>query len=260
MAAMISRRVMIKLLKSSPTPNPPSFFPYQTHKRPLFDPRNYAKLSSIDSLFYIQTHSFSSQTHETLHQWQLIRKPITLITNPTRRFTSNSTESEKPNNNNKDPNPYPSQNPQFKHQEIEGPTVERDLSPLANESRDVLERLMKTMYGLSGAVALLGVVQLGVGAWISYITRSSPITEVSIQSFMAFGFPFTVAFLLRQAVKPIYFFKKMEEQGRLQIMTLSLQVAKNLNVLFLRLRGVSFMCVAGLSFGVMFTLFFSSSR
>ncbi|KAK0602622.1 hypothetical protein LWI29_035329 [Acer saccharum] len=38
----------------------------------------------------------------------------------------------------------------------------------------------------------MGLFQLGLGAWISYITRSSPITEVTIQSFVAFGFPFTV--------------------------------------------------------------------
>ncbi|XP_062115326.1 uncharacterized protein LOC133829614 [Humulus lupulus] len=250
MAAMISRRVMTKLLRPSNAPNP-SFFSHQTRHRPLFDPSNYAKLSSFDSSFSIQNHSFSSQTHQIFHQWQLGRKPITLTTP---RFMSSSSEPEKPN----DPSPYPSQNPQFKHQEIEGPTVERDLSPLANETREVLERLMKAMYGVSGAVALLGLAQLGVGAWISYTTRSSPITEASIQSFMAFGFPFTVAFMLRQAVKPIYFFKKMEEQGRLQIMTLSLQVAKSLNVLFVRLRGVSFMCFAGLFAGVMFTIFFSS--
>ncbi|XP_040994209.1 uncharacterized protein LOC121240740, partial [Juglans microcarpa x Juglans regia] len=148
---------------------------------------------------------------------------------------------------------YPSQNPDFKHQEIEGPTVERDLSALANETREVLEGMMKTIYGLSKAVALLGLVQLGLGAWISYITKS-PIAEISMQSALAFGFPFSLAFMLRQSLKPMYFFKKMEEQGRLQILTLTLQIAKNLNILFVRLRGVSYMCVAGLSIGFLVTL------
>lgn len=164
--------------------------------------------------------------------------------------TSSESASDKPQN----PDLHPSQNPKFKHQEIEGPTVERDLSPLANETREVVDGMMKTIYGLSSAVAILGLVQLGIGAWISYITRSSPISQVSIQSFVAFGFPFTLAFMLRQSLKPMHFFKKMEEQGRLQIMTLNLQVAKNLNVLFVRIRGVSFMCIAGLSIGFLYTV------
>ncbi|KAM1285824.1 hypothetical protein EV1_028367 [Malus domestica] len=161
---------------------------------------------------------------------------------------SQNPESEKPQN----PNEYPSQNPNFKHQEIEGPTVERDLSTLANETREVLESMAKNMYSLSRALALLGLAQLGVGAWISYITISTPMPEVSVQSILAFGLPFTLAFMLRQSLKSIYFFKKMEEQGRLQILTLTLQVGKNLNVFFVRVRGVSFLCIAGLSVGVLF--------
>ncbi|XP_068316423.1 uncharacterized protein [Pyrus communis] len=140
----------------------------------------------------------------------------------------------------------------FKHQEIEGPTVERDPSTLANETREVLESMAKNMCSLSRVLALLGLAQLGVGAWISYITKSTPMPEVSVQSILAFGLPFTLAFMLRQSLKPIYFFKKMEEQGRLQILTLTLQVAKNLNVFFVRVRGVSFLCIAGLSVGVLF--------
>ncbi|KAJ4970857.1 hypothetical protein NE237_003956 [Protea cynaroides] len=149
---------------------------------------------------------------------------------------------------------YPSRNPGFKHQEIEGPTVERDLSELANETRQVLEGLMRTIYGLSKAVALLGLIQLGCGAWISYITRSSPIMEVSIQSLVAFAFPFSLAFLLRQSVQPMSFFKRMEEQGRLQILTLTLQIAKCVNVFFVRVRGVSLICAAGMSLGLLFAV------
>jgi hypothetical protein len=162
-----------------------------------------------------------------------------------------SSESEKSEKS----SPYPSQNPDFKHQEIEGPTVERDLSQLANETREVLERMMKSIYGLSRVVAVLGLVQLGLGAWITYITQSSPIKEVSLQSFLAFAFPFSLAFMLRQSLKPMHFFKKMEEQGRLQILTLTLQVAKQLNLLFVRVRGVSFLCIAGISIGVVFAFF-----
>ncbi|KAK6143146.1 hypothetical protein DH2020_023494 [Rehmannia glutinosa] len=136
------------------------------------------------------------------------------------------------------------------HQEITGPTVERDLSALANETRDVLETMMKTVYSLSKVLAGLGLVHLGLGAWISYSMQNSPVTEVSIQSLLAFGLPFSFAFMLRRALKPMYFFKKMEEQGRLQILTLTLQVAKNLNTFFVRVRGVSYLCVVGASVGL----------
>ena len=175
------------------------------------------------------------------------------LLNPKHRYFSSSgssSDSDEP----QDQSEYPSQNPDFKDQEIEGLTVERDLSALANETREVLERTMKNIYGLSRAVAVLGLVQLGLGAWISYVTKATPMTEVSIQSFVAFGFPFTLAFKLRQTLKPMLFFRKMEELGRLQILTLTLQVTKNLNIFFVRVRGVSFLCIAGMSVGLLFTL------
>ncbi|PKI47404.1 hypothetical protein CRG98_032239 [Punica granatum] len=113
---------------------------------------------------------------------------------------------------------------------------------------------MKTIYSLSKAMAALGLVQLGLGAWISYITRGSPINEFTVMSCVAFGFPFSLAFMLRQCLKPMYFFKKMEEQGRLQILTLTLQVAKSMNVFFVRVRGLSYACIVGLSAGLLFAL------
>jgi hypothetical protein len=61
--------------------------------------------------------------------------------------------------------------------------------------------------------------------------------------------------MLRQSLKPMHFFKKMEEQGRLQILTLTLQVAKQMNVLFVRVKGVSFLCILGLSAGLVFAVF-----
>ncbi|KAK9283582.1 hypothetical protein L1049_011831 [Liquidambar formosana] len=197
-------------------------------------------------LSFVKSYSnFGTNFKNPNQNWLSEEKPRYFST------SDSSSDSEKPQNPSSQ---YPSQNPEFKHQEIEGPTVERDLSPLANETREVMEGMMKTMYGLSKAVALLGLVQLGLGAWIMYITQSSPITEVSIQSFVAFGFPFSMAFLLRQSLKPMYFFKKMEEQGRLQILTVTLQVAKNLNIFFVRVRGVSFLCILGLSIGLLSTV------
>lgn len=133
--------------------------------------------------------------------------------------------------------------------------MERDLSPLANETREVLETMMKNMYGLSSIVAILGLVQLGLGAWITYATKSNPnLSEVSVQSLLAFAFPFSLAFMLRRALKPMHFFKKMEEQGRLQILTLTLQVAKQLNNFFVRVRGVSILSVLGVVMGVVFAV------
>ncbi|CAA7016248.1 unnamed protein product [Microthlaspi erraticum] len=144
--------------------------------------------------------------------------------------------------------------PKMKHQEIEGPTVERDVSALGNETRQVFEGMMKNMYSLSGAMGLLGLTQLIVGGTILYATRSNPMLEMTIQSGIAFGFPFAMALMVRRSLKPMYFFKKMEEVGRLQILTLTLQVAKNLNLLFVRARVVSILCVGGLCFGNLYLL------
>ncbi|KAL7126099.1 hypothetical protein ABFS83_14G163100 [Erythranthe nasuta] len=167
------------------------------------------------------------------------------------RFLSTS---ENPNQSS--PSNETPENQELKHQEITGPTVERDLSLLANETRDVLETMMKNVYSLSKVLAGLGLVHLGLGAWISYTMNNSPVAEVSIQSLLAFGLPFSLAFMLRRALKPMYFFKKMEEQGRLQILTLTLQVAKNLNTFFVRIRGVSYLCIAGASLGLVFVAVF----
>lgn len=141
----------------------------------------------------------------------------------------------------------PGENQGLRHQEIVGPTVERDVSALANETREVLEKMRRSIYNLSRSLALLGLAHLGLGAWIAY--TAAPPQEVTVQGLAAFAFPFSVAFLLRRALKPLSFFNKMEEQGRLQILTLTLQVSKNLNLLFLRVRVVSLFCVVGISIG-----------
>ncbi|KAK2965271.1 hypothetical protein RJ640_015769 [Escallonia rubra] len=159
-----------------------------------------------------------------------------------------------------DPCQYPSPKPEFKHQEITGPTVERDLSPLGKETREELKTMTRSMYRLSNAFALLGLFQLGFGAWISYVTRSEPIFELTVQSVLAFAIPFALALLLRRSVKPMEFFMKMEEQGRLQILTVALQIAKNVNVFFLRVRGVAYLCMAGTSVVFLGSVFFQWTR
>ncbi|XP_015571003.1 uncharacterized protein LOC8260783 [Ricinus communis] len=281
---VISRRISSKLLK----PSIPSNFGSFTHSfnstfsqqpkplNPIFYVSNFIStslnhISSFQSQATIdlkstnltrnfirsRSNSATNQSTDNISSFSNLNlkkshitylKQIQLMNKKPRYFSSS--DSEKSQN----PSEYPSKMPNFKHQEIEGPTVERDLSALANETREVLERMMKSIYGLSKVMALLGLIQLGVGAWISYVTKSTPITEVSIQSFVAFGFPFTLAFMLRQSLKPMYFFKKMEELGRLQILTLTLQVAKNMNTFFVRARSVSVLCIAGMSLGLLLTL------
>ncbi|XP_042499274.1 uncharacterized protein LOC122077371 [Macadamia integrifolia] len=228
-------RLISSLLDSTTTP-------YKSLAAPLEKPTNH-------DLNFLRFYSSSATKINPSSQLKEIPTNPNTKSNPGLRFFSTPSDDA-----NKEKHEYPSQDPGFKHQEIEGPTVERDLSSLANETREVLERLMRTVYDLSKAVAILGLVQLGCGAWISYITRSSPITEVTIQSLVAFVFPFSMAFLLRQSVKPMSFFKKMEEQGRLQILTLTLQITKNVNILFVRVRGVSLICAAGMSIGLVYAV------
>ncbi|KAL4562261.1 hypothetical protein LXL04_034459 [Taraxacum kok-saghyz] len=128
------------------------------------------------------------------------------------KFLSTSAPQSDPEETQK-PHENPSQTLEdFKHQEITGPTVERDISALANETRQVLDQMTKTIYTLSKGLALLGVFHLGLGAWISYITTASPIPEVSVQSCLAFGLPFSLSLMLRRSLKPMTFFRKMEEQ------------------------------------------------
>ncbi|KAF3648353.1 putative embryogenesis-associated protein EMB8-like [Capsicum annuum] len=62
-------------------------------------------------------------------------------------------------------------NPEFKHQEITGPTVERDVTPLANETREVHVQF-----------------KLGLGGWISYMTQLLPIPESQYRVFWHLGY------------------------------------------------------------------------
>ncbi|KAM0942957.1 hypothetical protein DsansV1_C13g0117201 [Dioscorea sansibarensis] len=158
------------------------------------------------------------------------------------RFSSSSPEkpaSGEPQN--------PPETPDFKHQDIEGPTVERDLSKLADETRQSLDILRKSVYDLSSSLALLGIANLTVGAAVIYFLQPNGV--FAVQGLVAFAFPFSIAFVMRRSLKPMTFFRKMEEQGRLQLLTLCLQVSKALNLLFLRIRVVSLGCVAGLVAG-----------
>lgn len=117
---------------------------------------------------------------------------------------------------------------------------------------------MNTLRGLSDAMAIAGLLQLVIFGWIYLITQSSSISELSVQSICALlfassfsiAFPFFMAHELRHSVKPVHHLKKMEKQGRLQILTLTHQVADKLDLLFYGVRGSSVVCLAGVSAGM----------
>ncbi|GJN22045.1 hypothetical protein PR202_gb09574 [Eleusine coracana subsp. coracana] len=138
----------------------------------------------------------------------------------------------------------------MQHQEIEGPTVERDTSPLADETRRELDALRRAVQRLSGSLALLGGAHLAAGSWIAY--GAPPVgveSAAAVQGVVAFAFPFTAALVLRRAIKPIAFFQKMEANARLQVLTLCLQATKNVNLMLLRTRVVAIACALSVSVG-----------
>ncbi|KAM3225493.1 hypothetical protein ACQJBY_058316 [Aegilops geniculata] len=143
----------------------------------------------------------------------------------------------------------------MKHQEIEGPTVERDLSPLADEARAELDALRRAAQRLSASLAVLGGTHLAAGAWIA--SGAAPVGVESaalVQGVAAFAFPFTAALVLRRVIKPVAFFQKMEANGRLQVLTLCLQATKNVNLMMLRTRVVAISCALGVSVGSVATI------
>ncbi|XP_066328339.1 uncharacterized protein [Miscanthus floridulus] len=181
------------------------------------------------------------------------RDPFILL-NPGRRFFSASSNPS-PNPSSSAPS-EPSQGApstpvspdEMRHQEIEGPTVERDTSPLADETRRELDALRRTVQRLSGSLALLGGAHLAAGAWIAYGAPPLGVgSAAAVQGVAAFGFPFAVALVLRRAIKPIAFFQKMEANARLQVLTLCLQATKNVNLMLLRTRVMAISCALGVS-------------
>lgn len=182
------------------------------------------------------------------------RDPFILL-NPGRRFFSASSNPS-PNPSSSTPSSEPSQGApsapvspdEMRHQEIEGPTVERDTSPLADETRRELDALRRTVQRLSGSLALLGGAHLAAGAWIAYGAPPLGVgPAAAVQGVAAFAFPFALALVLRRAIKPIAFFQKMEANARLQVLTLCLQATKNVNLMLLRTRVMAIACALGVS-------------
>ncbi|CAN6280180.1 unnamed protein product [Urochloa humidicola] len=173
------------------------------------------------------------------------RRFFSASANPTPSPNSSSAPSE-PNTG--APSSAPASPDEMRHQEIEGPTVERDTSPLADETRRELDSLRRAVQRLSGSLALLGGAHLGAGAWIAYGAPPLGVeSAAAVQGVAAFAFPFAVALVLRRAIKPIAFFQKMEANARLQVLTLCLQATKNVNLMLLRTRVMAIACALGVS-------------
>ncbi|XP_048535646.1 uncharacterized protein LOC125514380 [Triticum urartu] len=183
------------------------------------------------------------------------RNPLLLL-DPHRRFSTSPNTSSNPDAA-AAPAPAPEPTPleSMKHQEIEGPTVERDMSPLADEARAELDALRRAAQRLSASLAILGGTHLAAGAWIA--SGAAPVGVESaalVQGVAAFAFPFTAALVLRRVIKPVAFFQKMEANGRLQVLTLCLQATKNVNLMMLRTRVVAISCALGVSVGSVATI------
>ena len=134
----------------------------------------------------------------------------------------------------------------FQHEEIVGPTVERDLSPVADELRGSLDVLQKRISSFQKSLIVLGCVQ-GAGAVWCYVSWQS--LNPTWQLLPPVLLSFTLAFVLRQALLPITFYGKLEERSRLRIITMSLMIAKGFSSFFNRARIlvaasiVGFLCI-----------------
>ncbi|KAM3243393.1 hypothetical protein ACQJBY_055366 [Aegilops geniculata] len=182
------------------------------------------------------------------------RNPLLLL-DPHRRFSTSPNTTPNPAAAAAAPAPEATPLESMKHQEIEGPTVERDMSPLADEARAELDALRRAAQRLSASLAILGGTHLAAGAWIA--SGAAPVGVESaalVQGVAAFAFPFTAALVLRRVIKPVAFFQKMEANGRLQVLTLCLQASKNVNLMMLRTRVVAISCALGVSVGSVATI------
>jgi uncharacterized membrane protein YjjP (DUF1212 family) len=140
----------------------------------------------------------------------------------------------------------------FQHEEIVGPTVERDESPVADELREALDILQKRMLSFQKLLVVLGGLQ-GAGAVWCYVSWHTldPTWQLVPSALLSL----LLAFVLRQALQPISFFGKLEERSRLRIITLSLMIAKGFSSFFNRAR----ILVAASALGLLCVLLYNPS-
>jgi hypothetical protein len=127
----------------------------------------------------------------------------------------------------------------FQHEEIVGPTVERDTSPVADELRKTHLEIREVINKFSKSILAVGVVHLIWGGMMFRVIDSSfshaLLTQVCLSSFVFFG----LSYYSRQTLKPLEFFTKLEERSRLRMITLSLQVTKTFSAFFQRSYGIN---------------------
>uniref|UniRef100_A0A0D3CKU6 Uncharacterized protein n=1 Tax=Brassica oleracea var. oleracea TaxID=109376 RepID=A0A0D3CKU6_BRAOL len=177
-------------------------------------PLSSSSSSSLNASLHHHLHSSSPIRNHLIHGSEINKLSLLRSFSALEKLRSETWSSTKyfstPSG---DLNPNPEEEPKMKHQEIEGPMVERDVSALGYETRQVFEGMMKNMYSLSGAMGLLGLTQLIVGGTILYVTRSNRMHEMTIQSCVAFGFPFAVALMLRRSLKPMCISRRWRKLG-----------------------------------------------
>eukprot|EP00250_Pteridium_aquilinum_P007359 c17096_g1_i1 orf=173-1003(-) len=134
--------------------------------------------------------------------------------------------------------PSPKTLEDFQHEEIVGPTVERDMSPVADELRKAHLEMREAIQKFTKALLAVGAVHLVWGGMMFRVLDSpfshALMTQVCASALVLFG----LAYYSKQALKPIEFFTRLEERSRLRILTLSLQVTKTMSSFFQRGYGV----------------------
>ena len=166
---------------------------------------------------------------EEIHGCKSIRRFSTKASPPPSDATVVTTATEEA----KDEETKPKTLDDFQHEEIVGPTVERDSSRVADELRESLAVLQRRMVSFQTSLVVLGCVQGAGAVWCSVSWHAfNPTWQLPPAALLSFA----LAFVLRQALQPIAFFGKLEERSRLRIITLSLMIAKGFASFFNRAR------------------------
>lgn len=125
-------------------------------------------------------------------------------------------------------------------EEMVGLIVDGDISAVANELRQAQQEMIVCMRKCSRALFAVGTVHLMWGGMM-FCVLDSPLnhavmTEVCMSTLVVFG----LAYQLKQTLKPVEFFTKLEEHRRLRVIFLSRQVSRMLGAFFYRGYGIGF--------------------
>ncbi|CAH9072004.1 unnamed protein product [Cuscuta epithymum] len=141
-----------------------------------------------------------------------------------------------------------------KSPEICGTTFDRDESELA-ETREVVEKMMKSIASLSKAMSFLCVIPMGLGGWFMIGSGCSSMPDILLPTFLASGLSVQMAFVMIRSLEPILLFQRMEALGRLHTTTMSIEIAMQMNLFFSRLHVCFLSCIAVASVGLVYDVF-----